>query len=57
MTREDFPFFVTQQEDGSTTLTWDSEHPVTSVFNDWTEEQFMSMILEACARVIEEHGQ
>ena len=57
MNEEDFPFFMTEEEDGSTTFSWDSTHPVTSVFNDWTEKNFKDMILEACARVLKEHGE
>lgn len=57
MTKEEFPFFVTEEDDGSFTFMWDKNHPVTSVFNDWTEEDFKKMILEACARTLEEHGE
>jgi hypothetical protein len=57
MTEEEFPFFVTEEEDGSITFTWDKNHPVTSVFNEWTKEDFKDMILEECARVLEEHGE
>lgn len=57
MTEEEFPFFVTEEEDGSLTFAWDEKHPVTSIFNDWTEEDFKNMILKGCAHVLEEHGE
>lgn len=38
------PFTVTENYDGSFTFDWDDEHPVTSVMNDWTEEQFLKML-------------
>jgi hypothetical protein len=43
----DFPFYVTEEEDGSLTFTWDRDHPVTSVFNDWTEDDFADMLVRA----------
>jgi len=43
----DFPFYVTEEEDGSLTFTWDRDHPVTSVFNDWTEDDFTDMLVRA----------
>jgi len=48
---------VTEEEDGSLTFAWDEKHPVTSIFNDWTGEDFKDMILKGCARVFEEHGE
>jgi len=57
MTEEEFPFFVTEEDDGLMVFAWDEKHPVTSVFNDWTEEDFEKMIMQACTRVLEEHGE
>ena len=57
MTEEEFPFSVTEEGDGLMVITWDENHPVTSVFNDWTEEDFRKMIVEACTRILEEHGE
>lgn len=42
----EFPLEVTEEEDGSLTFTWDENHPVTCVFNDWTEDDFIKMLLE-----------
>lgn len=57
MTEEEFPFFVTEEDDGSFTIAWDEKHHVTSIFNEWTEEDFKDMILKGCARTLEEHGE
>lgn len=51
----DFPFYVTFEEDGSWTFDWDQNHPVTSIFNDWTEKDFMDMLLNAAQEVIDAH--
>lgn len=56
MTEEDFPFSVTEEEDGSITLAWDRTHPLTSIFNDWTKDDFEQMIIDACTRTLKEHG-
>lgn len=53
---EDFPLFVTMEDDDSMTIEWDPNHPVTSFFNSWTDEDFKEMILAECARVLEGHG-
>lgn len=53
---EEFPLEVIIEEDDSFTFKWDKEHPVTSVFNDWTEEDFTKMIVDACNEAIEKYG-
>jgi hypothetical protein len=52
----DFPFYVTEEEDGSLTFDWDANHPITSVFNDWTEQDFTDMLIDAAKEVLERHG-
>lgn len=52
----DFPFYVTMEEDGSMTFSWDEEHPVTSVFNNWTEQDFTKMLLAAATDTLEKAG-
>lgn len=48
-TNEDFPMEVfIDEEENSMLISWDETHPVTSVFNDWTEDDFVAMIMEAC---------
>jgi hypothetical protein len=51
----DFPFYVTEEEDGSLTFDWDANHPITSVFNDWTEQDFTDMLIDAAKEVLERH--
>lgn len=48
----DFPFFVTEEEDGSFTFEWDKNHPVTSAFNDWTEQDFIDMLIDAAEKAL-----
>lgn len=38
-------------------ITWDPDDPIESVFNTWTEEDFIRVIMEAANSVIEEHNQ
>lgn len=45
---EDFPLVVTENPDGSWTLEWDENHPVTSIFNTWTEQDFLDAIRLGC---------
>lgn len=52
MTNPDFPMTVTEEEDGSFTIEWDQNHPVTSYFNNFTEEDFVNMIMDACKKVL-----
>ena len=48
----DFPFAVTEEEDGSLTFHWDEHHPVTCVFNDWTEDDFINMLSDSAQQII-----
>lgn len=45
---------VKENEDGSFTISWDSEDPYESIFNDWTEEDFTKAIEDHCRKVIAE---
>ena len=51
---EDFPLTFTEEEDGSWTVEWDENHPVTSIFNTWTEQDFLDAITEQCKIVLGE---
>lgn len=42
----------TENEDGTFTLIWDENDPYESVFNTWTEEDFIKIIRDHCERVI-----
>lgn len=46
---------VKEKEDGSFDISWDPNDPVESVFNTWTEEDFINCIMDACNKVIEEN--
>lgn len=42
-----------ENEDGSFIITWDSNDPVESIFNTWTEQDFIDAIMEYANEVIE----
>lgn len=44
MDLDDLPFAVTENANGSFTFDWDENHPVTSLFNNWTEEDWLDAI-------------
>jgi hypothetical protein len=46
-----------KQTDVGFEITWDPDDPTESVFNTWTEEDFIRVIIEEANRVIEEHNQ
>ena len=52
MNDSDFPFAVTIEDDGSFTFKWDESHPVTSVFNGWTEQDFLDMLVSAAEETL-----
>ena len=43
-----FPLAVGLHEDGTFSIEWDEHDPVTSVFNDWTEEDFAEALRNWC---------
>jgi hypothetical protein len=36
-------------------ISWDENDPVESVFNTWTEQDFIDAIMKKCEEVIEAH--
>lgn len=54
---DDFPMTVVVEDDDSMTISWDPNHPVTSVFNTWTEQDFTDAIMARCREVLQEHGE
>lgn len=52
-THKEFPLTVTVEDDGSITIDWDPDHPITSVFNSWTEQDFKELIITEAEKVIE----
>ena len=49
----DFPLWCVQEGDGSWTIYWDDEHPVTRVFNGWTGEMFLEAMLASATEVLD----
>ena len=45
---------VTEEQDGSFTIDWDPNDPVESVFNTWTEEDFIQCIKDRAREVLGE---
>ena len=48
------PMKVTEEQDGSFTIYWDSNDPVESVFNTWTEEDFIQCIEDSAREILGE---
>jgi len=45
-----------EEEDGSFTITWNPDDPVESIFNDWTEQDFIDVIMAKCKEVLGEEN-
>ena len=43
---------VHEEADGSFTIEWDENDPVESVFNTWTEQDFINAIVERAKEVL-----
>jgi hypothetical protein len=43
---------IWHDNDSSFTIEWDENDPIESVFNDWTEEDFLTAIRERCKEVL-----
>jgi hypothetical protein len=48
----DFPLNVIENEDGSLTIEWDENHPRTSMFNNFTEQDFLRLLQDECLRIL-----
>jgi hypothetical protein len=46
---------VNECEDGRLEISWDANDLAESMFNDWTEEDFIRVIGDYCNGFIEEH--
>jgi len=46
---------VEENEDGSLQISWDPNDPVESIFNTWTEQQFIDAIMERANEVLNEN--
>jgi len=45
---------VKETEDGFT-ISWDPDDPLESIFNTWTEQDFIDAIMKQCEEVIAAH--
>jgi hypothetical protein len=45
---------VYEEDDGSLTIEWDENDPIESVFNTWTEQDFIDAIMEKAKEVLGE---
>jgi hypothetical protein len=43
-----------EENDGTLTISWDETSPTESIFNTWTEEDFIKVLMDTCRKVIEE---
>lgn len=48
---------VKEKEDGSFDISWDPDDPVESMFNDWTEQDFIDAIMDYSKDVLEKKTQ
>jgi hypothetical protein len=48
---------VEENQDGSFEISWDPNDPVESIFNTWTEEQFIDAIMQRVNEVSEHDEQ
>jgi len=44
---------VTEEQNGSLTISWDNNDPVESILNTWTEQDFIEAIMAKCEEIIE----
>ena len=45
---------VTENEDGSFTISWDETSPTESILNTWTEDDFIKVIMEHLQKLKED---
>jgi hypothetical protein len=45
---------VKENEDGSFTISWDPNDAVESIFNTWTEQDFIDAIMKRCNEVMKD---
>ena len=43
---------VTENDNGMFTISWDENDPLESVFNDWTEEDFIQMLTDQADKIL-----
>ena len=45
---------VTERENGWFDISWDENDPLESMFNTWTQQDFIDCIMEGCKRTLGE---
>ena len=45
---------VQENEDGSFTISWDENDPSESIFNTWTDQDFINCLMSYCKKVLSE---
>lgn len=53
---EDDGLKVSENEDGTLQIEWDPNDERWSMFNDFTEQDFIDMITSYCKTVLDDHG-
>ena len=48
---------VKEEQDGSFTISWDENDPYESMFNTWTEQDFIDAIMNHCKDVLGQYGE
>ncbi len=43
---------VKEEQDGSFTISWDENDPLESMFNTWTEQDFIDCIMKRCNELL-----
>jgi len=56
LTPEDDGLRVSENEDGTLQIEWDPNDARWSMFNDFTEQDFIDMVTSYCKTVLDEHG-
>ena len=46
---------VEENEDGSFEISWDPNDPVESIFNTWTKEQFIDVIMKGVNNILDKN--
>jgi hypothetical protein len=44
---------VKEIEDGTFEISWDENDPYESIFNDWTEQDFINLLMEYCKKTLD----
>ena len=45
-----------ENEDGTFTISWDENDPIESMFNDWSEQDFIDLLWRRCEEILRQDG-